>query len=136
LRFLALWLLVLGCSLTRAAIAVGGGEVPRQYYVANGARMFDFALDAVIGSIALIAGIWFYVPVGGSLHKPGTTSSITATDVVACAFTSVMALIAVVVLPILGSPFGLQGLAKDTITVLLPDFFAMIALAVAVVRLT
>jgi hypothetical protein len=136
LRFLAFWLLAIGCSLTRAAIAVGGGEVPRQYYVANGGKMFDFALDAVIGSIALIAGIWFYIPVGGSLLKPGTMVAITATDVAACSFVSFMALIGIVVLQILSGPFELHGLERDFVAVLVPDFFAMVALAITVVRLT
>lgn len=135
-RFLAFWMIAVGCNLIRWSIFVGARELPQSYYLANGARMFDFALDAVVGAIALTVGLWFYVPSGGSITKPGTTVRITTSDVASCMFICFFALALILWLQISFTPYELQGFRRDLLTVVVPDTFAMFALAFAVVRLT
>jgi len=135
-RFLAFLFIAIGCSLIRWSISVGGRELPEQYYLANGARMFDFALDAVVGAIALGVGIWFYIPRRGRITKPGTSIPITASDVAICLFSCFVALALVLWLQVSFAPYELAGFLRGLITVVLPDTFAMVALAVTVVRLT
>ena len=98
--------------------------------------MFDFALDAVVGAIALGVGIWFYIPRRGRITKPGTSIPITASDVAICLFSCFVALALVLWLQVSFAPYELAGFLRGLITVVLPDTFAMVALAVTVVRLT
>jgi hypothetical protein len=130
LRFLYLWMLTIACSATRAAIGVGSEEVGRRVLAENPAKIFDFGLDAVIASLALIAGINFYVPVGGRLRKPGTRIVITASDVATCSYVVFIAFVVVIVVPIL-APSG-----SPMVTVIVPDIAAVCALAFCVILLT
>jgi hypothetical protein len=136
LRFLALWMLTMGAGVLRAAINFGSGDVPARVYTSDPAMLFDFSLDAETASAALIVGIMFYIPRNGELHKPGTNNVITATDVAFCSCATILAFIAVIAMPILAHAWEPQGLTKGIITIVIPDIFALAALAVAVIELT